>query len=86
MSEQTKENSRKKLEVTPSARLRIGQLLCLLVVLISLLLMRLYIDQMPVVYLTGACAVAGLVGDAVLAIRRVLLEKRAKQAEGSGQK
>ena len=30
MSEQTKENGRKKLEVTPSARLRIGLLLCLL--------------------------------------------------------
>lgn len=80
MREETKETSPSKWQMTPNARIRLGQTICLAILLVSLLLMRLYIDQLPIAMLTGLCAIAGLVGDIVLAVRRSKMERAEKKA------
>lgn len=77
---------KRKIEITPGMKLRVGELIGLVVTLACLLLILLYKDRMAVVIPLAVAAAAGMVCYIVLAVKCSMMERAQRKAEKEAEK
>ena len=77
----TEKKKKQKPEFTYGAKLRVGQLIGLVVTLVCLLLILVYKERMAVVIPLAVAAVAGMVCYIVLVVKCSMMERTQRKAE-----